>query len=659
MKTKNISYTLMAILAAGALSACGENAWNNHLDGFEEQYNQPIANVQTIEYTLTDADYSAIAANATNKQIAGEDQAAALAAVGSKKAFSEQAKASVYVPAFLGSTSFPYFTLTDGSAVKLTYNFQNPVPEVVSQAIGAKIATVTGDFYYEEVWADDNFIEAFSPSHPASQYIPAFLSDYVAAEDGDVCVVTYREADTDPVFGGGGSGSEPEGPVEIFAESFTESLGQFTIENASIPDNFDYIWSWGGSNYGAKATAYKDGASFASDSYLISPVIDLRNLSDITMTFEHVFNKFPSLEFAVENCTLVVREEGSSSWTKVEIPEHTDNTSWTFGTSGTIDLSAFAGKKIQFAFRYVSKDGESGTWEVKNLTMTGTAAARSSVRSHAPAQGLTLTPVAAAYTLDKGTWKAADYVVLQPGTYAEMGQSYNNLSTAEPYLSTYLASKFPYAADGTVKNVLWLHYAGGSTSYDCSQYVLTDGAWTANTFVEQVTEQFVHNGGKWMYNPNVTITLPAGRNQPLSTLYFQACVDWVYENICVPLGDNSITSGQFYVSKYGNNEYYSGTSAYQGNIDLRPDAARTQYPAEYGSMTDDQIVDLEKERFMTQVMPGALARLHPDATPIEGLEVLYTINFAVYTGTTTSYTAVFKVVGPGKFEPVSCTWDAE
>ena len=164
-------------------------------------------------------------------------------------------------------------------------------------------------------------------------------------------------------------------------------------------------------------------------------------------------------------------------------------------------------------------------------------------------------------------------------------------------------------------------------------------------------------GGKWMYDPNVTITLPAGKGQELSTLYFQACVDWVYEHICKPLGDTDIKSGKFYISSYGNNEYYSGTSAYQGNVDLRASSAQAQYPAEYGSMSDEEIINLEKKRFMFEVMPGALGMLHPDAKPIEGLEVLYTVNFGVYNGSSTvTETAVFKVVGQGKFEPVSCTW---
>ena len=59
-------------------------------------------------------------------------------------------------------------------------------------------------------------------------------------------------------------------------------------------------------------------------------------------------------------------------------------------------------------------------------------------------------------------------------------------------------------------------------------------------------------------------------------------------------------------------------------------------------------------------MPGALSMLHGDAKPIDGIDVIYTINFSVYDGTTTTaYVARFKVVGQGKFEPIDCTWDAK
>ena len=74
-------------------------------------------------------------------------------------------------------------------------------------------------------------------------------------------------------------------------------------------------------------------------------------------------------------------------------------------------------------------------------------------------------------------------------------------------------------------------------------------------------------------------------------------------------------------------------------------------------MTDDEIVALMKKRFEQEVCPGALSILYPDATPIAGLDLLYTINFATYTGSTTYYKIVYKVVAKGQFEFVSCTWN--
>lgn len=653
MKIEKLSGALLFLAIAGALTACDENSWNDKLPGYEEIEDQPFENKQSIEYTLTEADYKAIASNSTNVALAGENKDA-LSAVGTKLAFSPTIPAADYVPAFLASTGFPYFTLTDGSSVRLTYNVTaDPAPEALA-AQGAQTYTVSAANYEEDVWGSDDFVTAFAPSCPASKFIPSLLSDYVDPAKQPYCVVTYNQTATEPVFGTPDTPVEPVGPVEVFAETFTEDLGDFTIENKVMDEPLTYVWSWGGANYGAKASAFTAGESYPSEAWLISPEIDLTGISQTEMVFEHVVNKFPDLEFAKANCTLWGRKAGGE-WEQITIPEYTDNTSWTFGTSGTISLAKFEGAKMQFAFKYVSETGKSGTWEVKNLVINGVAgAAKAAAKLDVPYQTLN-----AVYFYNGSEWVVpANFVVLNPDTYAEMGQTYKNLSNAEPYLSTYLNRNYPYAAEGDVRYVLWLHYASGATNYDCSEYVHNGTEWAPAATVTTETNQFVKNAGKWMYDPNVTITLPAGRNVEISTLYFQACVDWVYENICVPLGDTSIKSGKFYVSSYGNNEYYSGTSAYQGNLDLRPDKALEQYAAGYEGMSNDEIVALEKKRFMEEVMPGALSKLHPDAKPIDGLEVLYTINFAVYTGSTTEYSAVFRVVAPGKFEPVSCTWDS-
>ena len=43
--------------------------------------------------------------------------------------------------------------------------------------------------------------------------------------------------------------------------------------------------------------------------------------------------------------------------------------SWSFVPTGDISLSAYAGKKVQVAFRYTSTASKAGTWEIKNLTV--------------------------------------------------------------------------------------------------------------------------------------------------------------------------------------------------------------------------------------------------------------------------------------------------
>ena len=52
-------------------------------------------------------------------------------------------------------------------------------------------------------------------------------------------------------------------------------------------------------------------------------------------------------------------------------------------------------------------------------------------------------------------------------------------------------------------------------------------------------------------------------------------------------------------------------------------------------------------------MKAALEAIHPDAVPVEGVDVTYTINYVVYTGARTNWTIQYKVTAPGTFEYVT------
>jgi len=57
---------------------------------------------------------------------------------------------------------------------------------------------------------------------------------------------------------------------------------------------------------------------------------------------------------------------------------------------------------------------------------------------------------------------------------------------------------------------------------------------------------------------------------------------------------------------------------------------------------------------LPEAFPHALEVLYADAAPADnGVDVIYTINFGIYDGSsTTTYTIQYKVIGKGKFEYV-------
>ncbi len=161
--------------------------------------------------------------------------------------------------------------------------------------------------------------------------------------------------------------STPTGPG--FSESFANGQGGFTIENVTMGEALSYVWNHDASYACMKASAYVNGSSQPSDSWLISPVISLEGMTAPKLSFEQAINKFPSVDTAKEQISVCARLEGATEWTRLPLQEYGSNSSWTFFNSGEISLADYAGKKIQIAFHYTSTASASGTWEVKNVNV--------------------------------------------------------------------------------------------------------------------------------------------------------------------------------------------------------------------------------------------------------------------------------------------------
>lgn len=656
-----INIKSVAFLACAALTAgCSENAWNDHLDGFEEP---PVySKTETVEYTLTSDDYQTIAKNSTNRTLAEEaGESDALAAIGSNGYFSTADEARKYLPAFISNSSFKYFALNNGSSVKVTYNLVTNQPAEVL-AINSSVSQYrVSEENYQEAWGStEDYIGAFAPAAPASASLPAILkAAYPNATDGQYAVAEYNEATTNPVFGGGSSA--PQTYLEL---SFKDGQGDFTIENRTLPEGLSFIWSQD-AKYGMKASAYAGGVNYDAESWLISPEMTLSKEANAVLNFTQALNFFSSVSVAMEEATVNVREKGGQ-WTKLTVPNVPEKLSWSFLDSGDIDLSAYNGKTIQIGFCYKSTAAKSGTWEIDAVKLAdGGKDTRSLTR--AAAAEVPSEKKFAIYRYSEGSWTVpGSTYVLQPSDYEAMGQSYGNLSgdLPEQLLPLYMAQKLPYASDDVAAIVAYKYYdADKKTSYKAKELTKTADGWVLNTGA--TVDQFTRMDGVWKFNPSVVMTLPYSRNTDPTYSYFMAVKDWVYTNISRKLypdaePDAANKIGYPFIDYRDNAEFYSGASAYYGNVDIRSSTAKNNAPAGYtgyDGLSDEQITELIKKRFATESFPGALSIMHPDAEPVAGMDVTYTYTFTAYTSTgSLEATAVYKVVAKGQFEFVSCTW---
>lgn len=158
---------------------------------------------------------------------------------------------------------------------------------------------------------------------------------------------------------------QPNEKATIFTELFNVGQGDFTIDNKVMNDPLTFVWK-ADEKYGyMKASAFANKVAYASESWLVSPVIDLTQAKETELSFDEAANFFKGLDNFKAACSLKVKEEGGE-WTNVAYNVAVEGNSWTFGTA-TADLAAYDGKKIQLAFAYTSTAELAGTWEVKNL----------------------------------------------------------------------------------------------------------------------------------------------------------------------------------------------------------------------------------------------------------------------------------------------------
>lgn len=271
-----------------------------------------------------------------------------------------------------------------------------------------------------------------------------------------------------------------------------------------------------------------------------------------------------------------------------------------------------------------------------------------------------------AYFKFNGTaYEATDIVAVQPSDYTAMGQNYGNFTNPaqDSYLPQFLAEKYPYAQVDDKLYVGFRCYAGGATSWKVDEYVF-NGEWTKTIYFAQKTDQFREVEGIWEIDRTLELDF-TNTSSADTKAFYQYCVNWVYDFKDVPMGapardnageiisteivliDGNKPAGNFWVSNYGNNEFYTGASAYYGNMDWRPSAVKGGFAAAgMGDLTDDEILAKLKEN-TAEVFAEVLGYVYPEVTADDYKKVV--IKVYCY-GPNKNYSLTFDVVEQGKFQ---------
>ncbi len=618
----------LCIASLFGITACEDDFNKDNFKGLEEMTKPE--NVLDKDYSLTEADYTTIG----GLKVEGIDSAD-LKAVEKNQYLTSATNPRVVLPVFLAKN---WKTASLDATLRLTFNYVPDVPDYLTAIATSQIYELTTDDY-TTIWGEAGNEYLTSGNNQEGNLSVILEKAITEPTKGQYVVAAYQYLDNES----GAGDNQDEESIELLNESFADGQGNFTINDVQLPSGSTYVWKADKNKY-MKASAYVNKANRASESWLISPLIDMTEVTEAVLTFEHAIN-FGSAASYPTHMTLWVAVEGSEDWQQLTIPNLPTEGSWTFLESGEIDLSAYAGKSVKIAFKYLSTDAAAATWEVKNVAITGSVAAGEfEIRN-------------AVYAYDGETWaESQKVVILNPVDYKTMGGPekgyFSTEIPADNYLPQFLHLKYPYA-QGPDTLVVMYNYSN-KTTLKADEYVLDKGVWKANTQpVTVVTEQYALGTEGWVYSPDVVVILKPGKR--VGTGHFQALTDWVWENVDQKEeGLTDTEKGKGYVTSFGNNDYYYGGSEYQNNFDFRPAAWREQMPKAYEDMTDEELTALMWKR-LPKGIENMLNTKYADVD-LTNDPVHYVLKFGIYgiggSSATKYYSIRCKLVGKGKFSYV-------
>jgi endonuclease/exonuclease/phosphatase family metal-dependent hydrolase len=150
--------------------------------------------------------------------------------------------------------------------------------------------------------------------------------------------------------------------------------------NAFTTVNVTGAQTWHPSSvYGAVCSGYFGGQNFDNEDWLISPAMNLLQVDNARLTFSHTRGSAPVVNVGVQEGWYKVfatsdfsGDPATTQWIELTGINQNVPVAWQYIPSGELvipDVAKSANSRI--AFRYFSSAGQSATWEIKNVKVTG------------------------------------------------------------------------------------------------------------------------------------------------------------------------------------------------------------------------------------------------------------------------------------------------
>lgn len=131
--------------------------------------------------------------------------------------------------------------------------------------------------------------------------------------------------------------------------------------------------------YGAVCNGYSGGQSFENEDWLISPVMNLSQMDNVQLTFEHTRGNTAVMNVGVSQgwykafaTASYTGNPATTQWTELTPLNQNLTTAWEFISSGALVIpDAAKSQNSRIAFRYISSAAQSAMWEIKNMKVTG------------------------------------------------------------------------------------------------------------------------------------------------------------------------------------------------------------------------------------------------------------------------------------------------